>query len=368
MSGHGFSEAAMRKHLETLNSTAQSIQTLAMWLLHHQKHHAKEIVTIWMKEITKEKDPIRLINLLYLANDVIQNSRRQCPEFMNIFFDVLEPAFIHVSLHADTQVVTAMRKIIVVFRDRQIYSPARMDRIIAAVTSSLFGKQLADFNASLGLEPSTSGQGVRRPLVPVIPPDQPPSSTKRNAPELTPGTPQADDSPEAKKSRPEAPSYDFNAVCRTTKELLEMLRKLEDPPSADAETRQLIASFPEAMANPALLKDIKNEEQAKELLTKVKEAEPVVKDYINRLFEEMNDRRNAHRLLVEYSEFLKAGVLRNEQMLETVTGMCVQLKKEQAEVQRHFDSLPDLNSLHPEGLTPLPSHSELFDSEKIDKN
>lgn len=45
----GFSEMAMAKRLETLNTTTQSIQTLSMWLLHHQKHNADNIVHLWLK-------------------------------------------------------------------------------------------------------------------------------------------------------------------------------------------------------------------------------------------------------------------------------------------------------------------------------
>lgn len=48
------------------------------------------------QEVMKETRPRHLINLMYLANDVIQNSRRQCPKFMDVFYDVLEPAFKYV--------------------------------------------------------------------------------------------------------------------------------------------------------------------------------------------------------------------------------------------------------------------------------
>ncbi|VDK27503.1 unnamed protein product, partial [Anisakis simplex] len=68
-------------------------------------------------------------------------------------------------------------------------------------------------------------------------------------------------------------------MTQTADELLIVLKKLEDPPSADADTRQLIASFPESIANPSLLKPIKKEVEAKALVSKIEEAEPVVKEY-----------------------------------------------------------------------------------------
>ncbi|VDK18155.1 unnamed protein product, partial [Anisakis simplex] len=137
----GFSEAAMTKRLESLNMTAQSIQTLSMWILHHQKHNAERIVHLWLKVVKREIRPARLINLLYLANDVVQNSRRQCPDFMALFYSVLEPAF---NMHADSQAVVALKKILRVFRERQIYAPPKIDRLMSVVTSTLTGIRLVE--------------------------------------------------------------------------------------------------------------------------------------------------------------------------------------------------------------------------------
>jgi hypothetical protein len=44
----------------------------------------------------------------------------------------------------------------------------------------------------------------------------------------------------------------------------------------------LIASFPEAIANPTFLKQIATNEHAEDLHKKIKEAEPVVSDYCSR--------------------------------------------------------------------------------------
>lgn len=44
----GFSVELMRQKLGKLNATPESIQTLSLWLLHHQKHHADEITATWL--------------------------------------------------------------------------------------------------------------------------------------------------------------------------------------------------------------------------------------------------------------------------------------------------------------------------------
>lgn len=58
----------------------------------------KSMLYYYVQEIKKETKPVRLINLLYLANDVIQNSRKHCPHFMGMFYENLEPAFRYVHL------------------------------------------------------------------------------------------------------------------------------------------------------------------------------------------------------------------------------------------------------------------------------
>jgi len=48
----GFSEAALEKKLAELNDSAQSIQTMSLWLIHHRKHHAA-IAQTWNREFLK---------------------------------------------------------------------------------------------------------------------------------------------------------------------------------------------------------------------------------------------------------------------------------------------------------------------------
>ncbi|KAL4002983.1 RNA polymerase II-binding domain family protein [Acanthocheilonema viteae] len=356
----GFSEAAMSRRLQTLNTTQQSVQMMSMWLLHHQKSHAETIVKVWLQEIKKETTPVRLINLLYLANDVIQNSRKHCPHFMGMFYENLEPAFRHVSVHADADAVVAMKKILRVFRERQIYSDVKVDRLMNAVTSSLTGIRLVEFNIELGGTILNTESIQKSRQTPTTPPNV---GKAVDSPHLS--TPTVDaDSPEPKKSKMDGENFDVKVMTKVTEDVIALLKKLEDPPSADAETRQLIASFPETIANPALLKPITNESQAVELLKKIKEAEPVVKEYCKRLATEMEDRRSLQLLLPEYFGFLKASAVRNDEMLRSVREKVEKLEQEKISVKEHFDSLPDLADLPSSALPPLPSLGELFKSGK----
>lgn len=50
----GFTSQQLEKRLADLNSSAQTIQTFSLWLIHHRKHH-KTIVQTWFKELKKGK-------------------------------------------------------------------------------------------------------------------------------------------------------------------------------------------------------------------------------------------------------------------------------------------------------------------------
>lgn len=63
-----------------------------MWVIYHAKR-AKEIVQIWLREV-KKAAPKRKLCYFYLANDVIQNSRKKTQAFVEEFQQVL-PVALH---------------------------------------------------------------------------------------------------------------------------------------------------------------------------------------------------------------------------------------------------------------------------------
>ncbi|KAJ8303029.1 hypothetical protein KUTeg_019425 [Tegillarca granosa] len=86
-----FSDNNFAKRLSELNNTQQSIQTLSLWLIHHRKH-SKTIVQVWFREMQKVP-PNRKLTFMYLANDVIQNSKKKGPDFARDFGSVLPDAY-----------------------------------------------------------------------------------------------------------------------------------------------------------------------------------------------------------------------------------------------------------------------------------
>ena len=60
---------------------------------------AETIVELWEKDFNKSRDVDRMLALLYLANDILQNSRKKGPQFITQFYTKL-PAAMHKLLKA----------------------------------------------------------------------------------------------------------------------------------------------------------------------------------------------------------------------------------------------------------------------------
>lgn len=143
MSG-GFTESAFIKKLAELNSSSQSIQTLSLWLIHHRKHYSS-VVKIWVRELIKGLFPLfsdffndcysterffaakdsRKLTFMYLANDVIQNSKKKGPEYGQEFGVQLKKAFEHMS-QCDEKTKNSLDRLLTIWQDRLIYNSVQI--------------------------------------------------------------------------------------------------------------------------------------------------------------------------------------------------------------------------------------------------
>lgn len=70
-----FKPDTFRTKLENLNSTQASIETLSNWCQFYRKQ-AQAVVSSWDAEFVRAPPQRRLL-MLYLANDILQNSRKK---------------------------------------------------------------------------------------------------------------------------------------------------------------------------------------------------------------------------------------------------------------------------------------------------
>ncbi|XP_029292466.1 regulation of nuclear pre-mRNA domain-containing protein 1B [Cottoperca gobio] len=325
-----FSESALEKKLTELSSSQQSVQTLSLWIIHHRKHSGL-IVKVWHRELTKAKSS-RKLTFLYLANDVIQNSKKKGPEFTKDFETVLVDACSHVAREADEGCKKHMERLLNIWKERALY---RAD----------FIQQL-----KLAIEDSNSPR-----------PSEEKKAVKRSYQKIQE---EEDDEDDDYRSQASPHSADISAT-QLTEELVKALQDLENAASGDAAVRQKIASLPQEVQDVSLLEKIGDKEAADKLSKTVDEACLLLAEYNGRLAAELEDRRQLARMLTEYINSQREALMEREKKLEEYKQKLARVTQVRKELKSHIQSLPDL-SLLPNvtgGLAPLPSAGDLFSTD-----
>ncbi|XP_072970193.1 uncharacterized protein [Typha angustifolia] len=105
--------------LAKLNNSQQSIETLSHWCIFH-RNNAKQVVETWEREfhcVPKDKR----VSFLYLANDILQNSRRKGMEFITEFWRVLPDALSDVLKNGDEFGRNAVMRLVCIWEDRKVF-------------------------------------------------------------------------------------------------------------------------------------------------------------------------------------------------------------------------------------------------------
>jgi len=80
--------------LSHMSNSQQSIQTVSHWIMYHRKRYVQS-VKIWEKELYQASASKKMI-YIYLANDIMQSSRKKGGEFIKEFSKVIKSCMIHV--------------------------------------------------------------------------------------------------------------------------------------------------------------------------------------------------------------------------------------------------------------------------------
>ncbi|KAL8225430.1 hypothetical protein R6Q57_017987 [Mikania cordata] len=119
MSDDVFDGQVLSDKLFKLNSSQQSIESLSRSCI-LQRKKAKQIVEIWHKSF-KSAQREQQVSFLYLANDILQNSRRKGSEFVNEFWKVMPSALKHVNEHGDENGKKAASRLVGIWDDRRVF-------------------------------------------------------------------------------------------------------------------------------------------------------------------------------------------------------------------------------------------------------
>ncbi|CAH0547357.1 unnamed protein product [Brassicogethes aeneus] len=337
----GFTEPVFVKKLTDLNSSSQSIQTLSLWLIHHRKHYSS-VVKIWTRELIKAKDSKKL-TFMYLANDVIQNSRKKGPEYGQEFGLSLKKAFEHMS-KCDEKTKNSLDRILGIWQERGIYDPVQICEFKRALVLVDVKDEPLPKKAKLDIEPSkkkkqSSKERRKNDNEVVVEVD----GRKETHVHLSPHTP-ASDPPE-----PE--------------ELIKAIQDLEiNIASSDENVRERIAQLPREVSEVSLISKIEDKEAAQKLSLQVSEAVFLLSQYNTRLTAEMDHRKKVAAMMKDFLHAQEELLTQAEQNLEEYQEKLIKVYKVRRELHSHIQNLPDLTQLPNvvDGLAPLPSAENLF--------
>ncbi|KAF8080622.1 hypothetical protein N665_0932s0022 [Sinapis alba] len=114
-----FSEEILIDKLAKLNSTQQSIETLSHWCIFNRVK-AELIVTTWEKQF-HSTEMSQKVPLLYLANDILQNSKRQGNEFVQEFWNVLPKAVKDIVSQGDDRGKGVVSRLVNIWEERKVF-------------------------------------------------------------------------------------------------------------------------------------------------------------------------------------------------------------------------------------------------------
>ncbi|XP_058096663.1 UPF0400 protein C337.03 isoform X2 [Magnolia sinica] len=113
-----FNEKILADKLSKLNSTQQCIETLSHWCIFHRK--AELVVQTWDKQFHSSQKEQK-VPFLYLANDILQNSKRKGTEFVSEFWKVLPAALKDVAENGDDRGKKTVSRLVDIWEERRVF-------------------------------------------------------------------------------------------------------------------------------------------------------------------------------------------------------------------------------------------------------
>ncbi|XP_037791464.1 regulation of nuclear pre-mRNA domain-containing protein 1B-like [Penaeus monodon] len=351
----GFNEDALKKKLDDLNMSQQSIQTVSLWLIHHKKH-AHTVVNVWYRELVTASDS-RKLTFMYLANDVIQNSKKKGPEYNREFGNKLGKVFDHLGgLRLDEKSIKGLNRLLTVWEERSVFDSDQV---------KLYKKELNKGQGKLKENKKDEGRkrehsGNSTSLTKKHRRDSRSEPIKATTPEPR----------QRKDSEGEIGQFVVSPHVSSPpsdppepEQLIEALQELESAATSDAVVREKIANLPAEVSDVNLLNKLQDLAAGRALCQKVEEALSMLEAYNKRLAEEMEARKAVARMLHDYIAYQKDLLAQAEETLEEHRQKQGKVKKVREELRAHLQNLPDISKLpniRTGGLAPLPSAGDLF--------
>jgi len=263
----GYSEQDFVEKLKRLSNSQQSIQTLAHWIMFHRKSF-KQSVHIWDREIRKVP-PERKIIYLYLANDILQNSRKKSLDFVREFAKILPSTLAHIYKECDQQARNSTIRVLDIWDERHLYSQTFVD----SLRKSMAGGPAA-----------------------IPPTDETMNSVVQIPPGYTPNSPPPQHQPKPIETLP------LPFKMGKSNPIVTALAELDDSSVMDALVTEKVSHISSELLSPLFIDTIdkSNPAETTRIYNEALEADKLLKNQQKLLEEELEKRNNLINLLTEY--------------------------------------------------------------------
>ncbi|KAI1112604.1 RNA polymerase II-binding domain-containing protein [Nemania sp. NC0429] len=164
-----YNDDAVLAKLSSLSETQDSIVSVAQWIMFYRRH-ADRTVQLWLQKL-KDSSSHKRLNLIYLANEVAQQSKvRRKEEFLVSFSPAVAEAVAVAYKGAPHDVQQRIRRVVDVWRERGVFEGP----IQQAVEARIQDLDKARGTTKTGLSGSIFGSAPSLPaeLTPLVTPQQ----------------------------------------------------------------------------------------------------------------------------------------------------------------------------------------------------
>ncbi|KAH6840956.1 RNA polymerase II-binding domain-containing protein [Chaetomium sp. MPI-CAGE-AT-0009] len=166
-----YTDDAVLSKLSALNETHESIATTAQWIMFHRRH-ASQTVHLWLNKL-KDLPSSKRLNMIYLANEVVQQSKaRHKEDFLNAFSPFIADATSVTYKGAPVDVQGKLRRVIDVWRERSIFDKEVMHDLEHRLAEIDKARPAANAGGFGGNAFSSSGPSIPPELIPLVAPQQ----------------------------------------------------------------------------------------------------------------------------------------------------------------------------------------------------
>ncbi|RDL37388.1 putative Regulator of Ty1 Transposition [Venustampulla echinocandica] len=165
-----YTDDAVLAKLSALNETQESIVTVAQWVMFHRRH-ADRTAQLWLSRL-KDSGSNKRLNLIYLANEVAQQSKaRKKDDFLIAFSPVIAEATASAYKGATSDVQLKIRRVVEVWRQRQVFEIPIQDAVEARI-EEIDKSKTSGKRGGGSIFSSNTPSSVPSDLVPLVEPQQ----------------------------------------------------------------------------------------------------------------------------------------------------------------------------------------------------